>query len=153
VAAVQNSATIASTLPQPIIPARSRILSVDAVRGAVMILMAIGHIRDFINAAAMRFSPTDLSQTTAPILPGSFGRDSRPRRHHELSSLRKHEFPVDPAALHGWSAADFSGRLRLHLVGGVRHLGRTDRDALSAVPLVRPTEAASPGLVVELPVR
>jgi uncharacterized membrane protein len=37
------------------------------VRGAVMILMAIDHIRDFINSAAMSFSPTDLSRTTAPI--------------------------------------------------------------------------------------
>jgi len=32
-----------------------------------MILMAIDHIRDFINSAAMSFSPTDLSRTTAPI--------------------------------------------------------------------------------------
>jgi hypothetical protein len=26
------------------------------------------HIRDFINSAAMSFSPTDLAHTTAPIL-------------------------------------------------------------------------------------
>lgn len=56
-----------SALPQRITAAGSRILSVDAVRGAVMILMAIDHIRDFINSAAMSFSPTDLSRTTAPI--------------------------------------------------------------------------------------
>jgi uncharacterized membrane protein len=41
--------------------------SVDALRGAIMIVMAIDHIRDFIHAGAMRFSPTDLTQTTAAI--------------------------------------------------------------------------------------
>jgi hypothetical protein len=87
--------------------------------------------------------PPDCVRTRALLLlPGSLGCDSRPRRHDELSSLRKHEFPVDPAAVHGWSTADVSAGLRLHLVGGVRRLDRTDRDALSAVPLVRPTEAA-----------
>jgi len=45
----------------------SRIQSVDAIRGAVMILMALDHIRDFINASAMQFSPTDLTRTTAAI--------------------------------------------------------------------------------------
>jgi uncharacterized membrane protein len=56
-----------SALPQRITPARSRILSIDGLRGAIMILMAIDHIRDFINSAAMSFSPTDLARTTAPI--------------------------------------------------------------------------------------
>lgn len=52
-----------------------RVQSVDALRGAIMIVMAIDHIRDFIHAGAMRFSPTDLTQTTAatfltrPIVP------------------------------------------------------------------------------------
>jgi uncharacterized membrane protein len=32
-----------------------------------MILMAIDDIRDFVNSAAMSFSPTDLARTTAPI--------------------------------------------------------------------------------------
>jgi len=41
-----------------------RIKSVDALRGAIMILMAIDHVRDFINSAAMSFNPTDLTRTT-----------------------------------------------------------------------------------------
>jgi uncharacterized membrane protein len=42
-----------------------RIQSVDALRGAIIILMALDHVRDFTSVAAMSFSPTDLSRTTA----------------------------------------------------------------------------------------
>jgi uncharacterized membrane protein len=44
-----------------------RIQSVDALRGGVMIVMAIDHIRDFINSSAMQFSPTDLTRTTTAL--------------------------------------------------------------------------------------
>jgi uncharacterized membrane protein len=44
-----------------------RIQSVDALRGAIMILMALDHVRDFTNLQAMSFSPTDLSRTTAAL--------------------------------------------------------------------------------------
>jgi len=47
--------------------AQSRIQSVDALRGAIIILMALDHVRDFTSAAAMAFSPTDLSRTTAAL--------------------------------------------------------------------------------------
>ena len=56
-----------SAAQQPISPARQRLQSVDAARGAVIILMALDHIRDFINSSAMVFSPTDLTRTTATL--------------------------------------------------------------------------------------
>ena len=49
--------------PQP----APRIQSVDALRGAIMILMAIDHIRDYIARSAMQFLPSDLTRTTAAI--------------------------------------------------------------------------------------
>jgi uncharacterized membrane protein len=45
----------------------ARLPSVDALRGGIMILMALDHTRDFIHAGAMAFSPEDLTRTT-PIL-------------------------------------------------------------------------------------
>jgi uncharacterized membrane protein len=45
----------------------ARFTAVDALRGAVMIIMALDHTRDFVHAGAMAFSPEDLTRTT-PIL-------------------------------------------------------------------------------------
>ncbi|HEY2847632.1 MAG TPA: heparan-alpha-glucosaminide N-acetyltransferase domain-containing protein, partial [Pyrinomonadaceae bacterium] len=41
-----------------------RILSVDLLRGIVMIIMLLDHTREYVNADAFLFSPTDLSKTT-----------------------------------------------------------------------------------------
>ena len=54
----------------PAEPARSlrastRARAIDAVRGFVMIVMALDHLRDFLGNA--HFDATDLAQTTAPI--------------------------------------------------------------------------------------
>lgn len=42
---------------------KQRLLSIDIVRGLIIVLMALDHTRDFFGAAS--FSPTDLSQTDA----------------------------------------------------------------------------------------
>ena len=41
--------------------------AIDALRGAIMIVMALDHVRDFIHRAAITSSPTDLARTT-PVL-------------------------------------------------------------------------------------
>jgi uncharacterized membrane protein len=52
-----------SDRPEP----AARLTAVDALRGAVMVIMALDHTRDFFHAGAMSFSPEDLARTT-PIL-------------------------------------------------------------------------------------
>ena len=44
---------------------RSRITSVDIIRGAVMVLMALDHVRDYVTN--QRFRPEDLSRSTAGL--------------------------------------------------------------------------------------
>ncbi|QEC41301.1 DUF1624 domain-containing protein [Pseudobacter ginsenosidimutans] len=51
---------------QPLATSRSRITSIDLLRGVIIVIMAIDHVRDFFTNA--RFDPTDLTQTT----PGLF---------------------------------------------------------------------------------
>ena len=46
---------------------KERLQSVDALRGLVMIIMALDHVRDFVHRGAMSQSPTDLA-TTTPVL-------------------------------------------------------------------------------------
>src|SRR5262249_12107409 len=53
----------ATATPLPDGPARRA--EVDAVRGLVMIVMALDHVRDFLGNA--HFDATDLARTTAPI--------------------------------------------------------------------------------------
>lgn len=44
-----------------------RVTAVDALRGLVMIIMALDHTREFLHADAMHFSAEDLARTTAPL--------------------------------------------------------------------------------------
>ncbi len=46
---------------------KDRNRAVDALRGLVMILMALDHTRDFFHSAAMSFSPEDLTRTTVVL--------------------------------------------------------------------------------------
>ncbi|GAA0706547.1 DUF1624 domain-containing protein [Dokdonella soli] len=46
-------------------PQRSRIESIDLLRGIIIVIMALDHVHDFFGAPGA--SPTDLSTTTAPL--------------------------------------------------------------------------------------
>lgn len=49
------------------LPSKQRILSIDILRGIVMMIMAIDHIRDFIHIHGMAQDPTSLASTSPAV--------------------------------------------------------------------------------------
>ena len=46
---------------------KQRVASIDFLRGAIMIIMALDHVRDYFHYTAFQYDPLDLTKTSVPI--------------------------------------------------------------------------------------
>jgi len=64
----QNVPNLAADyLQDPVKPERTRVDSVDLLRGIVMVIMMLDHTRDFVHNALFQFDPLDLSRTNVAL--------------------------------------------------------------------------------------
>ncbi|HLK31357.1 MAG TPA: heparan-alpha-glucosaminide N-acetyltransferase domain-containing protein [Puia sp.] len=54
-------------MQQPSLVSKNRITSIDFLRGSIMIIMALDHVRDYLFSGSFLFDPLDLEKTNVPI--------------------------------------------------------------------------------------
>ena len=61
------SPAAAGVSPEQFVRPRKRLQQIDILRGGIMVIMALDHVRDFFHSAALQFPPENLARTTPAI--------------------------------------------------------------------------------------